>query len=176
MNWYSLRVISGKEQKAHENILHELELNDISSSVDQIFVPFEKVVVLKNNKKTIKEKLFFPGYILINMDMNKESRYVVENTPNVIKFVGPKNGSPIPLREAEIKRIFGEVERKEGQEIVDIPFNKNDQVTVVSGPFVDFSGYVEEVNEDKKKVKVVISIFGRPTSIELDYFQLEIEK
>ena len=176
MNWYSLRVISGKEQKAHENILHELELNNISSTVDQIFVPFEKVIVMKNNKKVIKEKLFFPGYILINMEMNKESRYVVENTQNVIKFIGPKSGEPVPLREAEIKRIFGEVERKEGQEIVDIPFNKNDQVSVIAGPFIDFSGHVEGINEDKQKVKVVISIFGRPTSIELDYFQLEIEK
>ena len=176
MDWYSLRVISGKEQKAHENILHELEMNSLSSSVSQIFVPFEKVVVMRNNKKTIKEKLFFPGYILINMDMNKESKYIVENTPGVIKFVGPKNGVPIPLREAEIKRIFGEVERKEGQEIVDIPFKKSDQVSVIAGPFIDFSGHVEEINEDKQKVKVVISIFGRPTSIELDYFQLEIQK
>jgi transcriptional antiterminator NusG len=94
----------------------------------------------------------------------------------VINFVGPKSGKPVPLRDSEIKRIFGEVERKEGREIVEIPFLKGDSVKVVSGPFIDFNGTVDEVYQDKQKVKVVVSIFGRPTPVELDFFQIEMIK
>ena len=176
MEWYSLRVISGKEQSIQENIIRESETQKISDQIEEVFVPFEKVVEVRNNKKRIKEKMFFPGYILINMEMTKEARYAVENTPGVISFVGPKGGDPVPLREVEIKRIFGEVERKEGREIVEIPYEKGDSVKVIAGPFIDFTGFVEEVNEDKQKVKVVVSIFGRPTPIELDFFQIELEK
>ena len=197
--WYSLKVISGKEIVAKENILFEADLakdlmmgsdeyksadevrkqellGNISDFIDEILVPSEKVVEIRNNKKKMKEKMFFPGYILINMVMNSQSKYIVENTQNVIKFVGSKSGAPIPLRSSEIKRIMGEVERKDGIELIASPFEKGDQVKVISGPFLDFAGSVEEINEDKQKVKVIVSIFGRPTSIELDFFQVELEK
>ena len=115
-------------------------------------------------------------YVLIKMNLNASTKYVVENSPGVLSFVGPKGESPVPLRDDEIKRIFGEVERKEGVEIVETPFNKGDAIKVVSGPFIDFTGFIESVNEDKQKVKVSVSIFGRPTPIELDFIQIELEK
>ena len=176
MDWYSLRVISGKEKNTEENILREAGDNDITNDIEEVFVPFEKVVEMRNNKKRIREKMFFPGYILIKMNLTANTKYVVENAPGVLSFVGPKGNKPVPLREDEIKRIFGEVERKEGMEIVDIPFKKGDAIKVIAGPFIDFTGFVEIVNEDKQKVKVKVSIFGRPTPIELDFFQIELEK
>tara|TARA_B110000196_G_C20968199_1_gene577354 strand:- start:141 stop:719 length:579 start_codon:yes stop_codon:yes gene_type:complete len=175
-NWYSLRVISGKEKNVEQNIIYESKENDIEQLIEEVFVPFEKVIELKNNKKVVKEKMFFPGYILIKMHMNKKSKYVIENINGVMSFVGPKGKFPIPLRDAEIKRIFGEVERQEGREVMVTPFKKGDYVKVIAGPFIDFSGTVEEVNDDKQKVKIVISIFGRLTPVELDYFQVELEK
>ena len=197
--WYSLKVISGKELLAKDNILFESEsaidmlkdsdeykaasedrqrelVGSITGFIDEILVPSEKVVEIRNNKKKMKEKMFFPGYILINMIMNAQTKYIVENTHSVIKFVGSKSGDPIPLRMSEVKRIMGEVERKDGIEIMAAPFEKGDNVKVISGPFLDFSGSVEEINEDKQKVKVIVSIFGRPTSIELDFFQVELDK
>ena len=175
-NWYSLRVISGKEKTIEQSIHYESKENDVDEMIEEVFVPFEKVVELKNNKKVVKEKMFFPGYILIKMQMNKKSKYVIENINGVMSFVGPKGEFPVPLRESEIKRIFGEVERQEGREVMVTPFKKGDYVKVIAGPFIDFSGTVEEVNDDKQKVKIVISIFGRLTPVELDYFQVELEK
>ena len=176
MNWYSLRVISGKEKSAEEHILREAGDNEITDQIEEVFVPYEKVVEMRNNKKRIKEKMFFPGYVLIKMNLNANTKYIVENTPGVLSFVGPKGGTPVPLRDDEIKRIFGEVERKEGLEIIETPFKKGDAIKVISGPFIDFKGFVENVNEDKQKVKVTVSIFGRPTPIELDFIQVELEK
>jgi len=176
MFWYSLRVISGKEKTAEEQILRSAGDNEITNEIEEVFVPYEKVVEMRNNKKRIREKMFFPGYVLIKMNMNANTKYIVENSPGVLSFVGPKGSTPVPLREDEIKRIFGEVERKEGIEAVDIPFKKGDAIKVVAGPFIDFTGFVESLNEDKQKVKVTVSIFGRPTPIELDFFQVEIEK
>ena len=120
--------------------------------------------------------MFFPGYILIKMVLTKESKYVVENVNGVLSFVGPKGKPPVPLRNNEIKRISGEIEKKEGREVLITPFKKGDYIKVIAGPFIDFSGTVEEVNDDKQKVKIVISIFGRLTPVELDYFQVEMEK
>ncbi len=175
MEWYSLRVISGKEKKVEDYILREVEDHGIADMIGEIFIPSEKVVDVRNNKKRIRDKVFFPGYILIKMEMTRESRYVVENTQNVINFIGSKS-QPVPLREDEVTRIMGEVQSKEGQEVLATPFKLGDAVKVVDGPFVDFNGFVEEINEDKKKVKVSVSIFGRPTPVELDFFQVEIEK
>ena len=176
MHWYSLRVISGKEKSAEEHILRESDNNKITNEIEEVFVPYEKVVEMRNNKKRIKEKMFFPGYVLIKMNLNANTKYIVENSPGVLSFVGPRGKNPVPLRDDEIKRIFGEVERKEGLEVVETPFQKGDAIKVVAGPFIDFTGFVENVNEDKKKVKVTVSIFGRPTPIELDFFQIEVEK
>ncbi|MBJ48469.1 MAG: transcription termination/antitermination factor NusG [Candidatus Marinimicrobia bacterium] len=175
-NWFTLRVVSGKEKFVKENIFRELDFQpEIKSKINEIFVPFEKIVVIKNDKKKIKERMFFPGYIMINMLMDVESKYFVENSTSVISFVAPKGKMPAPLREKEVKRIFGEVRRKEGiLDVVDVPFKKDDHVKVISGPFIDFNGVVEEVNKDKQKVRVIISIFGRPTPVELDFFQLEM--
>ena len=176
MHWYSLRVISGKEKSAEEHILREADNNKITNEIEEVFVPYEKVIEMRNNKKRIKEKMFFPGYVLIKMNLNVNTKYIVENSPGVLSFVGPKGKNPVPLRDDEIKRIFGEVERKEGLEIVEIPFKKGDAIKVVAGPFIDFTGFIESINEDKQKVKVTVSIFGRPTPIELDFFQIELEK
>ena len=175
-SWYTLRVISGKEKSIEENIMYECDNSDVTDLVKEIFVPFEKVVEVRNNKKKIKEKMFFPGYILIQMEMTKKSKYTVENTPGVMSFVGPKGKPPVPLRDSEVKRIFGEVASKEGREKLITPFKKGDYVKVIAGPFIDFSGVVDEVNDEKQKVKIEISIFGRPTPVELDYIQVEIEK
>ena len=176
MSWYSLRVISGKEKATKENILREAEEASIESDIEEVFLPYEKVIEVRNNKKRVKEKMFFPGYILINMEMNDQSKYVVENTPGVLSFVGPKGSNPVPLKDKEIKRIFGEVADKEGRELITTSYKVGDNVKVISGPFIDFTGNVEEVNDEKQKVKVVVSIFGRPTSVELDCFQIESQK
>ena len=98
---------------------------------------------------------------------------MIENTNVVISFVGPKGGSPVPFRDDEIKRIFGEVERKDGKETIEVSFLKGDSVKIINGPFIDFNGVIDEINQDKQKVKVIVSIFGRPTPVELDFFQVE---
>jgi transcriptional antiterminator NusG len=175
MNWYTLRVISGKEEKIKENILFELDFQKLSSEVKDIMVPSENIVEMKEGKKRVKRKVFFPGYLLINMGESKEAKYLIENIDGVINFVGA-NGDPQALKEDEITRIIGEVEGREGREVVIAPYIVGDSVKVIDGPFADFSGFVNEVNNEKQKVKVSVSIFGRPTPIELNFLQVEIEK
>ena len=175
MNWYTLRVISGKEKKIKESLLFELDYQDLSDEVGDILVPSENIVEMKDGKKKIKNKVFFPGYILIQMSNSKEARFLVENANGVISFVGPNN-EPQALKESEVTRILGEVEGREGREIVMAPYKIEDSVKVTDGPFADFTGFVTEVNDEKQKVKVSVSIFGRSTPIELDFLQVELEK
>ena len=175
MNWYTLRVISGKESKIKENLLFELDFQNLSSEVKDIMVPSENIVEMKEGKKRVKRKVFFPGYILINMSESKEAKYLIENTDGVINFVGP-NGKPQALKDDEISRIKGEVEGRDGREVVVAPYKVGDSVKVTDGPFADFTGFVNEVNNEKQKVKVSVSIFGRPTPIELNFLQVEKEK
>ena len=175
MNSYTLRVISGKEGKIKENLLFELDFQNLSSEVKDIMVPSENIVEMKEGKKRVKRKVFFPGYILINMSESKEAKYLIENTDGVINFVGP-NGEPHALKEHEISRIIGEVEGRDGREVVIAPYKVGDSVKVTDGPFADFTGFVNEVNNEKQKVKVSVSIFGRPTPIELNFLQVEMEK
>ena len=175
MEWYSLRVISGKEKKTKETIQYEAEEQELIDDIGEILVPSENVVEMREGKKRVRNRVYYPGYILINLNLTKEIRYLLENVPGVMSFVGPK-GEPSPLREFEVSRILGEVEGKEGREILAHQFKVADPVKVIDGPFLDFTGFIDEVNEDKQKVKVTVSIFGRPTPVELDYLQIELEK
>ncbi|MBD02223.1 MAG: transcription termination/antitermination factor NusG [Candidatus Marinimicrobia bacterium] len=175
MNWYTLRVISGKESKIKDNILFELDYKELSTEVNNILIPSENIVEMREGKKKVKNKVFFPGYILIEMSDSKEAKYLIENTDGVMNFVG-SNGEPQTLKEDEITRILGEVEGREGREVVIAPYKVGDSVKVTDGPFADFTGFVNEVNNEKQKVKVSVSIFGRPTPIELNFLQVELEK
>ena len=175
MKWYSLRVISGKEKKTKETIVFEAEEAGISDHIGGILVPSENVVEMRDGKKRVRNNVFFPGYILIHLQLTREVRYLVENIPGIMSFVGPK-GEPIPLRDEEVSRILGEVEGKEGREVMAHTFKVADTVKVIDGPFVDFTGFIDEVNDDKQKGKVTGASFGRPTPVELDYLQIELEK
>ena len=175
MDWYTLRVISGKEKKIKENILFDVSDNNMDNLITDVLVPSENIVEMKDGKKKIKNKVFFPGYILVQMTDSKEARHIIENMDGVISFVGP-NGAPQALKEEEITRILGEVHGREGKEVVVAPYKVGDSVKVIDGPFADFNGHVNEVNEEKQKVKVSVSIFGRSTPVELDFLQVEIEK
>jgi len=175
MEWYSLRVISGKEKKIREAILFDVANSEYSESVKEVLVPTENVIEMKEGKKKIRERVFFPGYLLIKMDVTKESKFLIENVNGVINFIGVR-GEPQPLKPEEISRIIGVVESSKDVEIMTHPFKTGDAIKVIDGPFMDFSGFVQEVNTDKQKLKVSVSIFGRPTPIELDYLQVELEK
>ena len=176
MDWYTLRVISGKEKKIRENILFELDTADLADNVENILVPTENVLEMKDGKKKIKEKVFFPGYLLIHLDMNKETKYIVENVNGVMSFVG-SNGNPESLKPDEVKRFLGNHDGGDGPIKVTeaAPFKVGDSVKVKDGPFIDFSGVVQEVNHEKQKLKVSVSIFGRSTPVELDYLQVALE-
>ena len=175
MEWYTIRVISGKEQKIQEIIKQEVERNNLSDIVQDILVPTENKVEMKDGKKKIKTKVFFPGYILVNMDLDNKSKYLIENIDGVMSFVGPK-GSPQPVKPEEISRIIGVSENGEDREMISIPFKVGDSIKIIDGPFLDFSGFVQEVNNEKQKLKVSVSLFGKPTPVELDYLQVEKEK
>ena len=177
MDWYTLRVISGKEKKIKENILFELDTADLADNVENILVPTENVLEMRDGKKKIKEKVFFPGYLLIHLDMNKETKYIVENVNGVMSFVG-SNGNPEALKPDEVKRFLGDHDGGSGPIKVTeaAPFKVGDSVNVKDGPFIDFSGVVQEVNHEKQKLKVSVSIFGRSTPVELDYLQVALER
>ncbi|MFA4837903.1 MAG: transcription termination/antitermination protein NusG [Candidatus Neomarinimicrobiota bacterium] len=175
MEWYVLKIFSGKEKKIREAIMHEAEHAGMQKYIEDVLVPSENIMEMREGKKRVRNKVFFPGYVLVKMEITKESQYLVENVPGVMSFVGAL-GKPIPLKPEEVKRVLGEVEKKDGREVLAIPFKLGDPVKVADGPFIDFRGIVQEINEDKKKLKVMVSIFGRPTPVELDILQVELEK
>jgi len=176
--WYTLRIYSGQEAKIKAHIEAEIALKGIEEKVGRIIIPSENVVEMRDGKKRMKNRVFFPGYMLIEMMLDNQTQHVVSGAPGVISFVGPKN-EPTALRETEVKRILGKIEDSKEAEVkgkVSVPFKVGDPIRVVDGPFNDFTGFVEEINEEKNKVKVNISIFGRPTPVELDFLQVELEK
>tara|TARA_Y100001934_G_C11960081_1_gene589091 strand:+ start:158 stop:691 length:534 start_codon:yes stop_codon:yes gene_type:complete len=176
MDWYTLKVISGKEKKIRETILYDVSSSDLDDKIGDVLVPSENIVEMRDGKKKIKEKVFFPGYLLIRLEMNKETKFLLENINGVISFVGPR-GQPQPLKPDEAQRFIGDFEGGDGPLRVSegAPYKVGDPVKVIDGPFMDFSGYVQEVNHDKQKLKVLVSIFGRQTPVELDYLQVEME-
>ena len=175
LQWYAIHVFSGHEKKIKKYHESEIERTGLQESITRIVIPSEEVVEMRDGKKRVKNKVFFPGYMLIELDLNSKTQHVVLSTPGVTNFVGPKN-KPVPLREEEVRRILGRVEERKGEEIIEIPFTVGDPVKVIDGPFTDFSGVVEEIQKDKKKLKVMVSIFGRSTPVELDFLQVELEK
>lgn len=172
LKWYVVRAISGKERKAKEYLESEIAHLGLKELIPQILIPMEKVLQLRNGKKVVKERNFFPGYILIEAALNADLVGTIIQIPNVIGFLGGDN--PTPLRESEVNKILGKVdEMTEQGEILSNPFTIGESVKVMDGPFNDFTGVIEEVNEEKKKLKVMVKIFGRRTPIELNYMQVE---
>ena len=175
--WYVLRAIGGKEKKVKEYIENEIANGDLKGYVEQVLIPTEKVYQIRNGKKISKERNFFPGYVLIEASLVGEVTHTLRNIPNVIGFLGDtKGGDPVPMRQNEVNRILGRVdELAETEEELNIPYVVGETVKVIDGPFNNFNGVIEEVNEEKKKLKVMVKIFGRKTPLELSFMQVEKE-
>jgi transcriptional antiterminator NusG len=172
--WYVLRVISGKERKLKEYIDLEISRSGWGNVIEQILVPTEKVYKIKNGKKAISERNFYPGYILVEAtgSLSGEMISTIRNMTGVIHFLGKDN--PVPLRHSEVNRILGRVdEMQEEGTTMNEPFIIGETVKIIDGPFNDFLGNIEEVNEEKKKLKVNVKIFGRKTPVELNFMQVE---
>ncbi|MDL2265089.1 transcription termination/antitermination protein NusG [Parabacteroides sp. OttesenSCG-928-G07] len=173
--FYVLRAISGKENKVREYLEAELKNTDLGEYVSQVLIPTEKTFTIRNGKKVMKEKAYLPGYVLVEAALVGEVAHRLRNIPNVIGFLGGSD-NPVPLRPAEVNRILGTVdELQEQQEDMDIQYYVGETVKVTYGPFNGFSGIIEEVNAEKKKLKVMVKIFGRKTPLELGYMQVEKE-
>ena len=173
--WYVVRAVSGQEAKIKDYIASEINRLGYDSYLEDILVPTEKVVQIRNGKKINKEKVYYPGYIMIKADLSGEIPHVIKSVTNVIGFLGEtKGGEPIPLRKAEVNRLLGKVDELElSKEHVAIPFTVGESIKVVDGPFNGFTGSIEHVNEDKRKLQVMVKIFGRKTPLELSYMQVE---
>jgi len=173
--WYSLRVISGKERKIKERIELELQRSGWSDFVTQIVVPSEKVYKIRAGKKVVLDRNILPGYILVEAYPSKLTGEIIQSissTPNVIHFLGRDN--PIPMRESEANRMLGKADASQDmtEELIE-PFIVGEPVKIIDGPFKDFIGDIESVNEEKKKLKVIVKIFGRGTEVELNFMQVE---
>jgi len=173
--WYVIHVLSGHEKKIKTYLESEIESQKLSEKIGTILIPSEEVTEMKNGKKKVKNKIFFPGYMLVEAILDNDVKHLITSAPGVTNFVGAKN-EPQPLRGDEIERILGRVDESRLRQTVDVPFREGDPVKVIDGPFTDFTGFVQEVNQEKNKVKVTVSIFGRATPVELDFLQVELEK
>jgi transcriptional antiterminator NusG len=175
--WYVLRAIGGKEKKVKEYIENEIAIGDLKGFVDQVLIPTEKVYQIRNGKKISKERNFFPGYVLIEAALVGEVTHTLRNFPNVIGFLGDtKGGDPVAMRQSEVNRILGRVdELAETDEELNIPYVVGETVKVIDGPFNGFNGTIEDINEEKKKLQVMVKIFGRKTPLELSFLQVEKE-
>ncbi|MCF8302974.1 MAG: transcription termination/antitermination protein NusG [Bacteroidales bacterium] len=171
--WYVIRALSGNEKKVKQYIESEIKRLNLEDQITQVLIPTEKVYQIRKGKKVSKERNYFPGYVLIEAVMTGEIPHIIKNVPGVIDFLGSKE-KPVPLRPSEVKRILGKVDElaEQGEE-VNIPFIVGETVTVTDGPFSSFSGVIEEINEEKKKLKVMVKIFGRKTPLELSFMQVE---
>lgn len=177
LKWYVVRAISGKEKKVKEQLEMEIDRLGIGDYVVQILLPIEKVFQIRNGKKVSKERNLYPGYVFIEANLKGEIPHIIKNMTNVIGFLtDKKGGKPIPLRQNEVNRMLGKVDELADSEAeLNIPFVVGEAVKVIDGPFNSFSGVIEEINEEKKKLKVMVKIFGRKTPLELSYMQVEKE-
>ena len=176
LRWYVVRTFSGYENKVKNLIDVELSNNErLRAKIENVLVPTEKVFEVKDGKKKSKTKNFFPGYILVQADLDNQVKDFILNTPSVMGFLGTKN-NPNPLQPEEVKRIVGRITQDESTERMETIFRNGDIVKIIDGPFNNFSGTIQEVNEEKMKIKVMVSIFGRKTPVEIDFVQAELEK
>jgi transcriptional antiterminator NusG len=173
--WYVVRAVSGKEKKVKEYLELEIIRHKLSEFVSQVLIPTEKVFQIRNGKKINKEKTYLPGYVLLEAALIGEVQHVIKGIPNVIGFLGAKKGGePVAMRLSEVNRILGKFdELSVTEEELRIPFTVGEAVKVIDGPFNNFSGIVDEINEEKKKLKVMVKIFGRKNLLELSYMQVE---
>ena len=172
MKWYVVHTYSGHENKVKSYIEAAKENVEVGDKIGRVIVPTEEVVEMKDGRKTTSLKKFLPSYLLVELDMDKESLYFVTSVPGVTSFVGPGR-RPQPLREEEVNRILGQIERRPVEETTDVLYQVGDRVKVIDGPFSDFIGLVDDINPEKSKIKVMVSIFGRNTPVELDVLQVE---
>ncbi len=173
--WYVIRAIGGQENKVKTYIENEIARLGLSDYIDQVLVPTEKVIQIRDGKKVNKERVYFPGYIMIEANLGGEIPHIIKSIPGVIGFLGEvKGGDPVPLRKAEVNRMLGKVDELAIQnENVVIPFIIGETVKVIDGPFNGFDGSIEKINEEKRKLEVMVKIFGRKTPLELSYMQVE---
>src|SRR6187455_2397241 len=174
--WYVLRVVSGKERKVKEYLDKEVSRGGWDKIVKQVFLPVEKVYKVQNGKKVMRERNFYPGYVMIEVETGKLNDDIIasiKNMTNVIHFLGKDN--PIALRKAEVNKMLGKVDEMSdaGGMSMSEPFIVGETIKIIDGPFNDFNGVIEEVNDEKKKLKVTVKIFGRATPVELNYMQVE---
>ena len=172
MRWYVLHVYSGFEKKVAESISEQVRQNHMDELFEEVLVPTEEVIELRRGQKVSSERKFFPGYVLIKMEMGDDSWHLVKNTPKVTGFLGNR-GRPTPISQAEADRILHQVQEGVERPKPSVTFEIGEQVRVADGPFTSFSGFVEEVDEERARLKIAVSIFGRSTPVELEYSQVK---
>ena len=172
MNWYIVQAYSGFEKKVVENIKEELKKNKVESNLEELMVPTHQVTEVKKGKRSKKEKKFFPGYVLIKIELTKQIYHLIKNLPKVSGFLGSSD-KPTPISDNEIKRILGQVTESAITQKPGLNFEIGEKVKVCDGPFASFNGLIEEIDEEKSRLKVSVSIFGRPTPVDLEYNQVE---
>jgi len=172
MNWYIVQAYSGFEKKVADTIKDELKKHNLSEKLEEILVPTHQVTEVKKGKRTKKEKKFFPGYVLIKIDLSKQIYHLIKNLQKVSGFLGSSD-KPTPISDNEIKRILGQVSETAVSQKTGITFEIGEKVKVCDGPFASFNGLIEEIDEEKSRLKVSVSIFGRPTPVDLEFNQVE---
>ncbi|WP_296432076.1 transcription termination/antitermination protein NusG [Yoonia sp.] len=169
--WYSVSVLSNFEKKIAEAIRTKAEEKGLADQIDEVLVPTEEVIEVRRNKKVTAERRFMPGYVLVRMEMSDEGYHLINSINRVTGFLGPQ-GRPMPMRDAEVQAILGRVQEGEDSPRTLIHFEIGERVKVSDGPFEDFGGMVEEVDEENQRLKVTVSIFGRETPVELEFTQV----
>ena len=171
-NWYIVQTFSGFENKVAETLKDKIKVGELSDKIEEVMVPIHEVTEVKRGKRVQRKKKYFPSYVLVRMEMSKDLYHMIKNIQKVTGFLGTA-GTPVPVPENEIDKIMGRI--KEGSLVpkTQVSFDVGEQVKVCEGPFASFSGLVEEVDEEKSRLKVSVSIFGRPTPIDLEYNQVE---
>ena len=170
--WYVIHTLTGQEDKVKASVENKIQEGALKDKVFQVLIPTEQVSEVKDGKKRISQRKFFPGYVLVEMDLDDDIWYVIRNMPGVTGFIGTKT-KPIPLLDSEVNHIIKQTEERKEKPTPKVIFENGDSVKIIEGPFVNFSGTVEEVNPDKGKIKVMVLIFGRATPVEMEYWQVE---